>query len=208
MKSSPDVALLPMTRQTVPARLADLGFSIDVPEGFVSPELPQEDVDFNDATKSAPLAIFSSPVALALIAVAARPAYADGSLYEWMHMLTRHFGLRVTGLMPSLVGGRSSAHPPHPALLLEAEQVQEETRVIFRMVALEDGQRLVTAQCMCAAELWPSFGPSLERALLSLELAAPTGPTAPLLPGNPAGMPVMASGPLGCWPRCGGGYNE
>lgn len=57
---------------TIPPAIAELGFTIEVPDGFLHVETPREDVDFDNPTQSAPLALFSSQVALALMAVAGR----------------------------------------------------------------------------------------------------------------------------------------
>ncbi len=162
-----------MSTWNVPASRAELGFKIAVPEGFVNADLPGEEVDFENPTQSAPLALFASPVALAIIAVAGRPAYETGSVLQWMYYLTEHFDIQVE----SVKVGRIGMHQEHPALIMSATQVQDGQKLRFAMVAFEDGGRLVTAHGMCPEELWPSFGRALTIAVQSITLAAPKGST-------------------------------
>jgi hypothetical protein len=157
---------------TIPPALADLGFTIEVPDGFAQGEIPREDVDFDNPTLSAPLAIFSSQVALALIAVAARPAYETGSVLQWTRYLCDHFGIALT----SVKSGTTSGSPAHPAIIAQGEQEQNGQQLRMVVVALEDGGRLVTAHAMCPAELWPSFGEQIARAVQSITLSSPKGP--------------------------------
>lgn len=162
-----------MSTWTVPPSRADLGFKIAVPEGFVHAELPGEEIDFDNPTQSAPLALFASPVALAIITVAGRPAYETGSVLQWMHYLMEHFDIQLE----SVKVGRVGMNQEHPALLMTATQVQDGQKLRFAMVAFEDGGRLVTAHGMCPEELWPSFGKALTIAVQSITLAAPKGGT-------------------------------
>jgi hypothetical protein len=157
---------------TVPPAIADLGFTIDVPDGFIQPEFPQTNVDFENPSESAPLALFSSQVALALIAVAGRPAYETGSVLQWMKYLCDHFMIDVD----SFESGKTSGSHPHPAIIASARQEQNGEHFRLVMVAFEDGGRLVTAHAMCPRELWPSYGAQLSAAVQSISLTAPMGP--------------------------------
>jgi hypothetical protein len=112
-------------------------------------------------------------VALALIAVAARPAYETGSVLQWMLYLTDHFDIQLE----STTIGRIGMNREHPALIMSATQVQDGKKLRFAMIAFEDGGRLVTAHGMCPEELWPSFGQALTLAVQSITLAAPKGNT-------------------------------
>ena len=165
--SSPGV----FKRERFPARLADLEFSMDVPADFVRPPLPEDDLDFDNPVVSAPLAIAASPVALALVTVAARPVYETGSVLQWIRFLAEFYGMALRNVRTGTVGGT------HPAILAEATQDQDGTQLRFAVVAFEDGGRLVTAHGMCPEVLWPSFGPALTRAVQSVELARPKGTT-------------------------------
>lgn len=158
---------------TIPPAIADLGFSIDAPDGFAHGELPQAQVDFDNPTESAPLAVFSSQVALALIAVAARPAYETGSVLQWIKYLCDHFGIDIK----SFKTGTTTGANKHPAIIAECEQEQNGEQLRLTLVAFEDGTRFVTAHAMCPVELWPSYGKQLTAAVQSISLTAPKGPT-------------------------------
>lgn len=186
-----------LVQHSIPGRVAELDFSMFVPEDFVRPELPPEDVDFSDPSKFVPLALFSSPVALAVIAVAARPAYDDGSLEDWINYTTAQFGLTITGLVSGYTGGMNHTHP---CLLVEAEQVQDGTPLTLRIIAVEDGKRFVTIHAMCPTELWPSFRTVFEQSLASFELDSPRGPTVACHPGCMVPIHDAPDAPVGEWP--------
>ncbi len=156
---------------TVPARIADLEFELEVPDGFVRAPLPEERPDFSNPTTSVTLSIFSSPVALALVIVAARPAYETGSVLQWVRYLAGHFEVEIEESRTELLGG------VHPAIVSRATQVQQGQKFNFILAAFEDGGRFVTAHGMCPAELWASFGDALTHAVLSITLSRPKGPT-------------------------------
>ncbi len=161
---------------TIPPAIADLGFSIDVPDGFIHAELPPAEVDFDSPTQSAPIGVFSSQVALALIAVAGRPAYETGSVLQWFKYLCDHFGIEIT----SFIAGTTLGAHAHPAILAEGAQEQDGQHFRMVLVAFEDGTRLVTAHAMCPVELWPSYGAQLTAAVQSISLTNPKGPTVDL----------------------------
>jgi hypothetical protein len=154
-----------------PARIADLEFTIDVPPDFVRPELPQEEPDFDNTTVSFPLAMVVSPVALVLVAVAARPVYETGSVLQWMRYLAGHFGMTLRNVRTDTVAGGQRA------IFADGDQEQDGTPLRFTLVAFEDGGRFITAHAMCPAVMWPSFGEALERAVRSIVLARPMGQT-------------------------------
>jgi hypothetical protein len=160
--------------------LADLAFALDVPAEFVEPDVLREEIDFSDPTKSFPLLLVSSPVATALITVSARPAYDDGCVEQWLRFLADHFGMSLSSVRQGRVGDQESGHP---AVLAEAEQVQDGTLLRFRLAALEDGGRFVIVMAMAPAELWPSYGVALEAAVGSLRLTRPKGSQTPLMLG-------------------------
>lgn len=158
---------------TIPSAIADLGLSIDVPDGFIQADVPPTETDFDNPTQSAPIAIFSSQVALAIIAIAARPAYETGSVLQWIHYLTDHFEISLTSVETGAVGKDNA----HPAIIAQATQVQNGDQLRLVIVAFEDGGRLVTAHAMCPAELWQSYGEALSAAVRTITLRAPKGPT-------------------------------
>ncbi len=158
---------------TIPPAIADLGFSIEVPDGFIHAELPQADVNFDDPSQSAPLALFSSQVAIALITIAARPAYETGSVLQWIKYLCDHYWIDIK----SFKTGATTGANKHPAIVADCEQEQNGEVLRLTLVAFEDGARLVSAHAMCPIELWPSYGEQLTAAVQSISLTASKGPT-------------------------------
>lgn len=156
-----------------PARLAGLAFSMDVPEGFIELPVPREDVDFDNPTLTAPIAVVSSQVAMALVAVSARPVYETGSVLQWIRYLCGHHGMDLQSVIIGAVGKDGC----HPAVTAFATQVQNGEKLNFSVAAFEDGGRLVVAHGMCPAQLWNSFGSALTRAVESITLKDPQGPT-------------------------------
>ncbi len=171
-----------MPRLNFPARLAEISFSIDVPDSFVVAALPEDSLDFSKPGHLAPLAMLPSQVAMAVVLVAARPAYEDGSVMEWFHFLAEHHAVPFSGLMPGRIGDDNR----HPAIILDGTQVQDGTLLRYHAALLEDGGRIILVQAMCPDELWPSFGEPITAAVASFTLDAPRGTTAPLVPGAPA----------------------
>ncbi len=171
----------PATARCVPSRFASLpglAFEINVPGDFVEPQLPQEEPRFEEPTFMMPLWVASSPVALALVTVSARPAYEDGSVIEWVQYLAAAQGLTLKACMPGRVG-------PHAAILAEATQEQDGTMLEFQFAAVQDGEFLFIVMGMVPEGLALSFRPALERAVASFRLVSPAGPRVPLAPGVP-----------------------
>lgn len=168
---------MPLPRKTFSNRLANLDFTMKMPVGFVEAPMPSEDYDFDKPHVSAPLMLTASPVAMALIAVAGRPAYSDGTVREWFEFLCKHFGITLLSIGPAYVGG---LRKNHPAIIATGLQVQDGTELVMSFVAFEDGGRFVTAHAMCPRELEPSYMSTLEACIHSVELLHHKGPTVKL----------------------------
>ena len=168
---------MPLPRKNFTGRLADLDFTMKTPVGFVEAELPAEEHDFTQPHVAAPLLLLASPVAMAVIAVAGRPAYSEGSVRDWLTYLCAHFGIRLLSIGPAYVGGLDKNHP---AIIATALQDKDGTELVMSVVALEDGGRFVTAHAMCPRELEPSYMRTMEKCIHSLELLHHKGPTARL----------------------------
>lgn len=168
-------ASFPMTRKVFPALLAELEFEMLIPDGFITPDFPRENVDFSDPTKCAPLAVISSQIALALVAVGARPAYEDGTVLQWLRFLASHVKIDLQHVeVHEGEGGQPGR------ITAFGSQFQDGTRLNLMIVAFEDGDRFVTAHAMCPVELWPSFGDALTRCVESIRLTKPMGSRHPL----------------------------
>lgn len=166
-----------MPRATFRNRLADLDFTMKTPKGFVDATPPPEEHQFDQPHVCAPLLILTSPVALAVLTVASRPGYADGTVRDWFTFLCRHNGIRLLSIGPAYVGG---LHKHHPAILAAGLQDQNGVELVMSLVALEDGGRFVTASAMCPRELEPSFMKPMESCLHAFELLRHKGATTKL----------------------------
>lgn len=161
-----------MKRQSFAADIADLDFSMLVPDGFVQPPIPAgitDSIDLDSPTESLPLALVASPVAAAFVTVAARPAYADGTVEQWLGYLAEHFGVALGEVQVARIGDA------HDGIAAQGHQIQDGTQMILFLVAFEDGGRLVTGHGLAPAVLWPSFGEQLVRSVLSIRLDRPRG---------------------------------
>lgn len=166
-----------LPRKNFTGRLANLDFTMKLPVGFFEATLPEQDHDFTQPHVCAPLLVLSSPIALAVITISARPAYGDGTVRNWIEFLCRHDGITLLSIGPAYVGG---LHKNHPAILATGVQVQDGTELVMSFVAMEDGGRFVTATAMCPRELEPSYMRTLELCIHSLELLHHQGPTVKL----------------------------
>jgi hypothetical protein len=164
-----------MERRIFPARFPEMGFAMDVPSDFVSMPMPEEAVSFDKPETVAPLGLVSSQVALAIVGVAARPAYTEGAVSQWLGYLAHQQGLELSRARPAMVG-------PHPGVLADGRQVQDGTELWMRIGAFEDGGRLVIVTGMTTAELAASFGEALEASVASVALTDGRGPNANILP--------------------------
>ena len=72
----------PSALRSFPSRIADLGFSVELPESWQPQALPDETPDFDDGTRLFGLGAAVAPYAALVFAAAARPAYADGTIYD------------------------------------------------------------------------------------------------------------------------------
>lgn len=164
-----------MERRVFVERFPGLGFAMDVPSDFVSVPMPEESVSFEQPEKVAPLGLVSSQVALAIVAVAARPAYSDGCVSQWLGFLAGQQGIELSRARSAMIGS-------HPGVLADGRQVQDGTELWLRVGMFEDGGRLVIVTGMTTAALVPSFGNALEAAVTSVSLTDGSGSTVRVLP--------------------------
>lgn len=163
----------------VPPRLADIEFRLRMPKDFRDVELPAEDVDFTNPTVFAPLFVGMASYGAVLMSVAARPAYEDGSLREWIGFLCVSDGLNLCGIERGSLNGR-------PTMVAEATQESDAGRMRIRTHLFEDGGRLLNVSVMAPEAIWPSVVDTLAAMQGSFELLRPRGGSTPLEPGEAA----------------------
>lgn len=184
----------PLAPRHFPSRIADLGFTADLPADWISHELPVEEVDFSDPTSFVPLAVVTAPHAAIVFAFAARPAHAEGTLHDWTwyHLNTQPLQTRAVGR--DVVAGVA-------AVSGEAAQDSELGPMVVRFAFLEDGDRLVQMS-LTAPELFADNVREAWFALLrSFTLATPRGsrfaiePHGDHLPTAPIAEPWLEASP-------------
>ena len=112
-------ASLPLATRIFPSRIADLGFSARLPTDWPALTLPEEAPDFSNPTLLVPLAIVMAPHAALIFSFAARPAYDDGTLFDWAQYLLNHNQLKPRAMGTDTVGGI----PAKVLRMRDAEQI-------------------------------------------------------------------------------------
>lgn len=159
--------------RTFPARVAELGFTTQLPADWISHDLPQEDVDFSDPTNLLPLGVVTAPHAAIIFAFATRPAYDDGTLLDWAWFHLKHHQLEPRAVGRDVVAGV-------PAVSGEAVQTSELGPMIVRFAFLEDGNRLLNLSLTAPELLADSVRDAWFAMLKSFTLETPRGSRFPL----------------------------
>lgn len=159
---------LNLAPRSFPARIAELGFTAQLPADWISHELPIEDVDFSNPTNLVPLAIVTAPHAAIVFAFAARPAYEDGTVHDWAIYLLKHNQLQPRAIGRDQVAGV-------PAVVGEATQPSDLGPMVVRFAFLEDGGRLVNLTFTAPALLADSVRDAWFAMLQSFTLETPKG---------------------------------
>lgn len=167
--------------RTFPSRIAELGFSLALPRDWIEHALPDETPDFDDPARLVALAAVTAPHAAIVLAVAARPAYAEGTLSDWGRWLLERESASVRAMGEGRLGEL-------PALVAEATKDSEVGTLLLRTAFAEDGARLINVTLTAPELLADAVLSVWQAALESFALAAPRGPTVPVYP--PAGAPA------------------
>ncbi|MCX6611257.1 MAG: hypothetical protein NTW74_10455 [Acidobacteria bacterium] len=167
---------LDLVRVNVPARIAQLDFSISLPRDWNVIDLPEEEVDFSAPEKFFPLMIAATPWAAVMMSVAARPGFEDGSLQDWSLFLLNSQGIRPTAFMPSTIGNVQG-------LVGTGQQEQEGTLLEFRFAFFEDGGRLVYLGLLAPEAISASMEPVWKAAIDGFVLETVQGQNVPIGPG-------------------------
>lgn len=154
--------------RSFPARIAELGFTADLPADWITHELPTEELDFSDPTAFAPLAVVTATHSAIVFAFAARPAHDDGTLHDWAWYHLNHHQLRPRAIGADVIAGVA-------AMTGEATQDSDLGPLVVRFAFLEDGGRLINLtltapELLAAAVVQAWFG-----MLRSFQLETPQG---------------------------------
>jgi hypothetical protein len=157
----------------VPARIAQLDFSISLPRDWNVIELPEEEVDFSAPEKFFPLMIAATPWAAVMMSVAARPGFENRTLQDWSIYLLNSQGIRPTTFSPATIGNVQG-------LAGVGKQEQEGTLLEFRFAFFEDGGRLVYVGLLAPEAISSSMEPIWKAALDGFVLDNVQGQTVPI----------------------------
>lgn len=157
-------------RQGAPA---GLDFTVEAPTDWVAVPLPDEPTDFSDPTNFAPIGVLMAPYAAIVFVVAARPAYADGALAQWLE-----YAARQRGLDPGVIEAEQIG--PHDGVGCWGVQNENGTVLRARLSMFVDGDRLVHVNCMAPAGLWPALTDTFAHLMQSFALQQPKGTAVPL----------------------------
>src|SRR4051794_32574640 len=85
---------------TVTPAVPQFAFRIALPPGFRQMDLPAEQPDFSDLGKFMALGVFVDERTFAIVAVAARPGYPDGTVLDWLGFAANQQGMTVEQFEP------------------------------------------------------------------------------------------------------------
>lgn len=156
-----------------PARIAHLGFSLSLPRDWIEHALAQEAPDFDDPGSLVALAVVTAPHAAIVLAVAARPAYAEGTVSDWGRWLLE----RESASLRAMGEGKLGALP---ALIAEATKDSEMGALVLRTAFAEDGARLINVTLTAPEMLADAVFPVWRAVLESFTLETPRGATRPV----------------------------
>gem|GEM_PF-6735447 len=158
------MSLVPMIRREFPARVAELAFSMDVPQHWSQPELPPFSDDWSDPTMFAPLILFIAPASPIVLTVAARPAYENGTLADWVPWLLGEQKMEVQTMSAGPLG-------PHLAFVGSARQAETDVGpMVTRFAFIEDGGRLVNISLIAPESVAPELEDLWNRVLKTFSL--------------------------------------
>ena len=161
-----------------PANHAGLTCRFLKPADFKIADLPAEEVDFSKGSQFMPLAVAVTPYGPMVFTVAARPAFDDGAVSQWLEYICSAEGYTHTPVKETRIGA-------YPAVTCDATQKADDVTMKMRFVLFEDGGRLFQMSVMAPEALWTSAIEKMAPMLASLELRESRGTKVSLLPGGP-----------------------
>ena len=136
-------------------------------------ETPGDDLDIENTKSFLALGVAITEVGPGVISVAARPAYGDGVVSQWLEYLCREEGYEHGPVETLRIGSLEGVY---------CDAMQEGDGIVMKMrlALVEDGGRLYQMSAMAPASLWSAFEERFAVVLGSLEIAQPSGQTAQL----------------------------
>jgi len=168
-----------LKRLIITPAISRLAFCMDCPADWQPIDLPQQTPNFDEPTNFFSLAVLMpvSATAPTLVSIGARPAYGDGSVYDWAQFAMNHHNITFTQLMPGNVNG-------YPAIRAMGSQPSEDGPMQLAMAFVEDGESFLQITAMAPAAAWPELEKLFESMINSFALLRPQGATVGLIPGQ------------------------
>lgn len=164
-----------MKYRMVTTSVSRFSFSLDCPPEWAQLEIPTETPNFEDPGAFMPQAVLMSPVGAILFSVAARPAFADGSVIEWAQFLLKHHNMEFTQLMPGTLNGVQ-------CIRAMATQASDAGPMQLAVAFFEDGGSIIHVTAMAPQQLWGSVEPMFNRMFDSFVFIKTQGASHPLVP--------------------------
>ncbi len=158
------------------------------PADFRIADLPADEVDFSKGAQFMPLAVAITQYGPMVFTVAARPAYEDGVVSQWLEYICKAEGYAHTPVKATRIG-------EYPAVTCDATQKTDDVTMKMRFVLFEDGGRIFQMSAMAPEPLWDSAIKKMAPMLASLELHEARGTKVALLPGGPVPAAQPAAKP-------------
>ncbi|MFG6428765.1 hypothetical protein [Roseateles sp. LYH14W] len=158
-----------------PARIANLGFSVDLPDSWQAQDLPEEEPAFDDATRLFGLAAVAAPYAAIILVASARPAFDEGTVQDWALWLIQQHQVQPSTLGPASLGDL-------PAIVGQCAVQGDFGPMTMFFAFAEDGGRLLHLSLIGPDALGAHVFQVWQRVLASFRLAAPQGATVLLQP--------------------------
>lgn len=160
------------------------------PADFKIADLPSETPDFSKGAQFMPLAVAITHYGPMVFTVAARPAFDDGTVSQWLDYICKAEGYSHTPVKETRIG-------PHPAATCDATQKTDDVTMTMRFVLFEDGGRLFQMSAMAPEAFWDSAIKKMAPMLASLELKEPRGTQVALFAGQLIPAPKAEETPAG-----------
>ncbi|MEO6244133.1 MAG: hypothetical protein ABIQ12_01750 [Opitutaceae bacterium] len=160
------------------------------PAEFTIADLPAETPDFANSAQFMPLAVAMSPYGPMVFTVAARPAFGDGTVSQWLDYICTQESYPHSTATETRIGRL-------PAVTCDAtQQADDGSTMKMRFVLLEDGGRLFQMSAMAPDAFWSAALDKMAPMLASLELREARGTQISLFPGCPPPPPESPAEPV------------
>jgi len=148
-------------------------------QDFSIADVPSESLNFDEGVQFMPLAVAIAPYGPMVFSIAARPAFDDGAVAQWLEYICEQEGYPHTTVVEWPIGEL-------PAVMCDAIQVADGVTMKMRFVLLEDGGRIFQMSAMAPEPFWENALGKMAPMLSSFELQEVRGSHVPLLAGGPS----------------------